>query len=69
MRTKLQKTYDTYSGLIKVRVVNSDEDYINIELVFNNEMVVKKLITRDSFVSLDHYMNFNYGNLTNIINN
>jgi len=57
--------YNTYSGLIKAHIVNSDEDYVNIELLFENKMVIKKIITRDSFVSLDHYINSNYGNLTN----
>jgi len=57
--------YNTYSGLIKAHIVNSDEDYVNIELSFENEMVIKIFTTRDSFVSLDHYINSNYGNLTN----
>ena len=57
--------YKTYSGLIKAHIVNLDEDYVNIELLFENETVIKKLITRDSFVNLDYYINFNYGNLTN----
>ncbi len=57
--------YKTYSGLIKAQIVNSDEDYVNIELSFENAIVIKKLITRDSFVNLDYYIDSNYGNLTN----
>ena len=57
--------YNTYSGLIKAHIVNSDEDYVNIELSFENAIVIKKLITRDSFVNLDYYIDYNYGNLTN----
>ena len=56
--------YNTYSGLIKAHIVNLDEDYVSIELSFKNETVIK-LITRDSFVNLDYYINNNYGNLTN----
>ena len=62
---KKAATYDTYSGLIKAHIVNLNEDYVNIELLFEDETVIKKLITRDSFVNLDYYINFNYGNLTN----
>ena len=57
--------YKTYSGLIKACIMNSDEDYISIELSFKDETVIKKLITRDSFVNLDYYIDYNYGNLTN----
>ena len=57
--------YDTYSGLIKAHIVNLDEDYVTIELLFEDETVIKKLITRDSFSNLNHYINFNYGNRTN----
>ena len=62
---KTAATYVTYSGLIKAHIVNLDEDYITIELLFENETVIKKLITRDNFVSLDDYINFSYGNITN----
>ena len=62
---KKAATYKTYAGVIKAHIVNSDEDYVNIELSFGNKMVIKKLITRDSFVNLDHYINSNYGDLTN----
>ncbi len=57
--------YNTYSGLIKAHIVNLDEDYVTIELTFEDKTVIKKLITRDSFVNLDYYIDYNYGNLTN----
>ena len=62
---KKAATYSTYSGLIKACIVNLDEDYVNIELLFEDKTVIKKLITRDSFVNLDYYIDSNYGNLTN----
>ncbi len=62
---KTTATYYTYAGIIKAHIVNLDEDYVNLELLFEDETVVKKLETRDSFVNLDHYINSNYGDLTN----